>query len=57
LIFFPFVNGQVYVVDDYQRRPINSLGAFTKYGFDFSDVKVTALPGLVALLPLGAPLE
>lgn len=48
---------QVYVVDNYQRRPINSIGVFTKHGFDFDDVKVAVQPGLVALLPLGPPLD
>jgi hypothetical protein len=51
-----FVSEQVYVVDNYQRRAINSVSLFYKYGFDFADVRVSARPGEIDLLPEGPAL-
>jgi hypothetical protein len=48
---------QVYVVDNYQRRAINSVSLFYKYGFDFADVRVSVRPGEIDLLPEGPALE
>jgi hypothetical protein len=50
------VREQVYVVDNYQRRAINSVALFYKYGFDFADVRVSIRPGEVDLLPEGPAL-